>query len=299
MVIMQMTGGLGNQLFQYASGRALAERLGEPYALDISHYDGPQRTPEYGQFRRSFKLPHFKIGAPIATEQDIYRVRDKRRANLVNKLARSLAGRVSSRLLADLHRGIYLEPAEFRFDPNWPRLRGEVYLVGYWQNPRYFADVAATLRAEFVPRDDAIVTRAREMLRGLREGATPGTPLIALHVRRGDLAYASEILKNKTVYGPAVPGEYYHAAAERFDPQSSFVIFSDDPEWCKANLKLANFRVVEGQSDLEDFALMRLCDHFIIPNSSFSWWAAWLCENPSGPRDRRRRIGFMMTFTRL
>ena len=107
---------------------------------------------------------------------------------------------------------------------------------------------------------------------------------VAIHVRRGD--YISN--QNTTEFHGICSLDYYHKAIDEIiskvnDPH--FFVFSDDPEWTQENLKIdaPTTYVAHNSSDknYEDLRLMSLCNHFIIANSSFSWWGAWLSRNES------------------
>ena len=97
---------------------------------------------------------------------------------------------------------------------------------------------------------------------------------VSIHVRRGD--YLAKHDRH-----PVQSIDYYKQAMQYFDSSSIFYIFSDDIEWCKENFKGSQFTFIEDNADYIDLWLMSLCDHNIIANSSFSWWGAWLNQNPN------------------
>ena len=152
-----------------------------------------------------------------------------------------------------------------------------VYLEGWWASERYFKDCAEIIRKELVFKDISIHQYAQKYVDDIRQF---GEPVVALHVRRGDVAYAHEQLElPELVPVPLLSGDYYEEAMCEFDQSSAFIIFSESPsdfKWCRENLQGRNLHFAEGHSDLQDFAIMQMCDHNIIANSTFSWWAAWL-----------------------
>ncbi|HEY8241205.1 MAG TPA: alpha-1,2-fucosyltransferase, partial [Kiritimatiellia bacterium] len=166
---------------------------------------------------------------------------------------------------------------EYEIGPVKPgvlQARGDVYLDGYWQSEKYFADAGGVIRREFAlkeppgPEVEALAARIRSV------------PAVSVHVRRGDLAAAT---KKFQVYGPPLKPEYYeHCLREMAArvPGAHFFVFSDDAEWPRANLRFPwpmTF-VPPNPRDFDDFRLMAMCRHHIIANSSFSWWAAWLAD---------------------
>lgn len=170
-----------------------------------------------------------------------------------------------------------------RFDPELLKLDGNNYLEGFWQSPRYFADIELIIRSEFVPRDAAITKYARDYVARLRsDGAGP---IVALHVRRGDLAHAHEVLKQShKLHGPPVTTDYIREAMQRFSFPCRFLVFSDsakDIGWCKQNIHAESLHFSEGHEEVQDFVIMSACDHQIVANSTYSWWAAWLNPNPT------------------
>ncbi len=148
---------------------------------------------------------------------------------------------------------------------------------GYFQSERYFADCAAQIRGElrFQPELEAFADR---YVRRLRE-QHPHCTLVAVHVRRGD--YLEIWAKGR--FRVLTP-DYFHLAAELLPPGRRFyLIFSNDPRWCRRNLRFRdwNFEFCESESHWHDLAVMSRCEQFIISPSTFSWWGAWLSTHPA------------------
>jgi hypothetical protein len=145
---------------------------------------------------------------------------------------------------------------------------GDHDLFGYFQSDRYFRQHADEIRPYFTLHD-----RHSAELDDLadRYGQGPGT--CSIHVRRTDYLGLWQ-------YHPVLSLEYYHDAMDLVG-DALFVVFSDDVQWCKANLRGRRFVFVEGQPDIYDLALMSRCEYHIIANSSFSWWGAYLDPNPA------------------
>lgn len=247
---MRLIGGLGNQLFQYAFGRALAAHLGVELALDWSGY-------RWRDSRRRALQPFPVKMAPLSRTQ----VPLARRS----RFGRWLGG---NPLTLTVESG-------FAFDPAMLRLPDGVYVEGFFQSEQYFASIADTIRSELAlpeQRDG----RGRSTMEEIR--STPNA--VSLHVRRGDYVTHE---RTSQAFGTCSV-EYYaraadHVAAVAGAPPTLFV-FSDDMEWAAANLRLPYLtRFVAGgntRSPHEDLWLMSRCRHHIIANSSFSWWGAWL-----------------------
>lgn len=148
------------------------------------------------------------------------------------------------------------------------------YLHGYWQSERYFAHIAARIRADFA---FPAFSNSQNAEMAARIGDTDA---ISLHVRRGDyVALAAHTLCDQRYYAAALTRLLEGVAG---DPV--VYLFSDDPAWARDNLALPVQKVVVDfngpETDFEDMRLMSLCRHNIIGNSSFSWWAAWLNAHP-------------------
>ena len=252
-VFIRLIGGLGNQLFQYAAGRAVAIRNDAELLLDARIYSAGRH--------RFYSLDHFCIKAKIAALSQLPPPR-------------------SSLLRYGLWKYLGRHPRPVRergwaLNTNLLTLGPECYLRGYFFSEGYFADVAKQLRSELTFRAGPVGLN-REMLNRIA-----GENAVALHVRRGDYL-------NRPKINPVLGQSYYDAAiayvAERVD-RPVFHVFSDCPEWVRGNLRCDYPTVIHDhnqEADLshEDLRLMSSCRHNITANSTFSWWGAWLNPNP-------------------
>ena len=262
MVIVRLNGGLGNQLFQYATGRALACRKKVPLKLDITYFD--EHNP------RRYCLHHFKIRASLADQNEINRLK-RWESRLHPRLLRLIA-----RTIPYYRRSLFEEQNKDFYDPNINRAPRDVYLAGYWQSDRYFEDIASLLRAELVlshPLDLESQTIAKEIQQ---------TESVSVHVRRGDYVANPEM---RYLYG--APGaDYYLRAIGRLSEivkHPNLFLFSDDLTWTRQNIRPdfpVHYVCGHGRDrDVEEFSLMQECKYHIIANSSFSWWGAWLSNH--------------------
>ncbi len=262
MVIVRLTGGLGNQMFQYAAGRALADRLGAELLLDTRAFEHALAFHAYT--RRGYALAPFKLRARVATPAD-----------LRNWPAWVVEIGMRLRLVRPLFRRWHFESA-ITYDPSIRTLHAPVCLVGYWQSERYFIGIADGIRADFTLREPLADANAR-LLELARSASSVG-----LHVRRGDFVNLNAAAQMHGVCSV----EYYRRAISIVRsrcPECHFLVFSDDPEWARAELPLessAVFVAGNGERPEQDLALMRACKHHVMANSSFSWWAGWLGYSP-------------------
>lgn len=267
MIISNLLGGLGNQMFQYAVARALALDLGVPLKFTTDCFD------TYNA-HNGFELGRiFGLNLDLASKDELTSMIGWwRQAPSVRRL---LGKRPFSRLTGSR---FLLEPG-FNYLPIL-RERAEKggYLQGYWQSERYFSGHAARIRTDFSFQEDlrgANLQIAHAILQG---------PAISIHIRRGD--YVSNP-KTLSVHGICHP-DYYHAAIETLlqrCPGSRLFAFSDDPQWVSQVLHPRYPELVlvdhnKGMESYNDIRLMSMCHHHIIANSSFSWWGAWLNPRP-------------------
>ena len=255
MKIVKILGGLGNQMFQYAFALELDHRTGEPVYLDLSGYD------DYG-VHNGFELDRvFGIQPRLASAKDIGRLAT---------IPKGIWSRFRRKYLT---KATHFIDRYFGYYPGVFDLPGDRYFDGYWQSEKYFSGARDQVRRAFVFKGDM----------GAKNNiflASLARPALAVHVRRGDYL-ASE---NLNVCGAA----YYQAALAMALEQTaakSIVVFSDDLQWCRNTLSLDPDRTFYvdwniGAYSWRDMALMAACDHQVIANSSFSWWAAWLNNAP-------------------
>lgn len=242
MIIVKLTGGLGNQMFQYAFARRIAHNHKALLKLDILGFE-------------SYKLHKYSLGA-FNIREDFASPEETRT------------------LMVQTH---IREKKKFHFDPEMLKLPDNVYLEGSWQSEKYFANINSVIRQEF-----RVKTPQTGKDKKLAEQIA-SCQSVNLHVRRGD--YISDPQTNQ-VHGNCSL-DYYFRCIEYLRQKVKnphFFIFSDDPEWAGNNLKLSYPMTLvnhnKANKNYEDLRLMSQCKHHIIANSTFSWWGAWLNQNP-------------------
>ena len=260
MIIVRLKGGLGNQMFQYALGRQLAEKNQTDLRLDLSFYDD-----QSGITPRQYELAIFKIRAEIAKKEDVVKVIGPRPPRLVQKIL--------DRLKIDYNKKNYVREDSFGFRSYFLSLPDNVYLDGYFQSEKYFSDIRTEILADF-----SLLPGEADKIVGLSQKIKTANS-VSLHVRRGD--YVSRPEAN--AFHGICSLDYYRAAIKIIKDRISephFFIFSDDLDWCRDNFSdLEKVEFVSGFSPAQDLILMSRCRHNIIANSSFSWWGAWLNQN--------------------
>lgn len=257
MIVSKISGGLGNQMFQFAAGRRLAHHLGTNFKLDTSWFD---------QFdNRQFSLGCFDIEVEIATDVDLSRLRpfSKRLDKLLSK--------------CPFHQSSLVKERHYNFDPSVLNLKGDLYLDGYWQSYKYFQDISEIIGADFsLSRElsDATLETAKEI---------ESCESVSIHIRRGDYLTVKENIEKYINLKRDYYSDCVSYIKSRVD-NSVFFLFSDEVDWdcteyfdfSRESIRICNAK----RPDYEDLHLMRLCKHNIIANSSFSWWGAWLNKNP-------------------
>ena len=255
MIIVKITGGLGNQLFQYAIGRALSIKLNCELVLDVSFYPL--------QSLRKYELEKFHIKARLASKAEINSAGggDHFIARFIRKLG-----------VAPFFYPDYIKEIEsIRYVKAIDSCKTGSYLDGYWQNPAYFKSFKEELCDDLSPIEP-ISLSAEKRLEKIKD-----TDSVSLHVRRGD--YVQNVHTNG-VHG-VCSLDYYRNAIRLIQqeiPDPIFYIFSDDIDWCKSNLSFVENAIFidDTESEIDDLILMQHCKANIIANSTFSWWGAWL-----------------------
>ncbi len=289
VVVSRLSGGLGNQLFQYAAGRSLAQRSGARLILDASVFTLPQE-------RRRFALAPYPIGAEVAWDGYPYEpitplVTFPRPGHvpvgsyslfdrLVYRLSRG-RGRVEKAIRTiythvDRARGrtpglVVFSHRTFDYDPEFARFGPGTYLVGYWQSFRYFVEASDAIGAELRLPGEPDPGNAQWLARIAQRNS------VCLHVRRGDYL----LPPHDAQHGVCSPAYYRRAmrAVEERVSDPHFFVFSDDLSWSRQQIAGTNVSFVDanaGDAAHEELRLMSACRHHIIANSSLSWWAAWL-----------------------
>lgn len=266
MIISQLSGGLGNQMFQYAAGRRLAEKLKVELKLDLSFF---QQKFDAGTTPRAYALNIFHTTQTAASEKEINKLYLKSKTRFINALINKLrmAGALKGHLYKEKH---------FHFDPQVLQLKDPTLLFGYFQSEKYFIDIENIVRKEFTLKE-TLPLKTAEMAKQIRSKES-----VAIHIRRGD--YITN--KAANVFHGICGLDYYNKAVGHIQKKTAhphFYVFSDDPEFVKANfskLKAVTFMSDHVNKDYHELMLMSCCKHNIIANSSFSWWGAWLNHNP-------------------
>lgn len=258
MIVFHVRGGLGNQLFQYATARRLALQHGCPLVAD--HHWFIQPRP--GVTPRELELTRYPVAMRLASPFELL---------LWTPLRSRLGPFLSPVMPLDL-----LREQGYCVNKNVLSARPSSYLVGYWQSETYFADIREYLLTEFTPAvppspEDVATIELMEQC-----------DAISVHVRRGDYV---NLASAAAYHGLCGLGYYQRAIgyiAGRVHNPALF-IFSDDLQWVRSNLQppLPTFYVDHNsEKAFQDLRLMSHCKHHVIANSSFSWWGAWLA-NPS------------------
>lgn len=248
-IFICLDGGLGNQLFQFAMAFSLSKKLNMKLILDISNYTKKNI--------RKFELYKFKN---IKKSFILYR-------------KRSYFLRKYIKIYNFFFLKTYNEKNPFLYDAkifNLPKSRN-IYIKGYFQSEKYFSDKRLEI-LNLLKFNNYFNKKFLELRKDIKNTAS-----VAIHLRRGDYLNQS----TRAVHG--VLNLIYYEKCISFIlhkvKKPRFFIFSDDIRWVKSNnffSKLKNSLVVDTKSNHKDLELMSLCKYFIVANSSFSWWGAWL-----------------------
>jgi hypothetical protein len=286
MVISKISMGLGNQMFQYAAGKALSLHKKVPLKLDVSSYEGyPLRKFELDSLFsiRSEKVSKeeaakYRISQPVKSAWNKFFPNNKIYFYHLPYEMSAVKRRVLqlSELISPAHKKrTFIEP-QYHFNPNFFQAPDDVYLIGYWMSWRYFEKFDNQVRQDFTIRPELVV-HLKNIEQEIRANNS-----VSIHIRRSDFTTS----KNASLHG-VIPISFYHGAIEEIaskNPSSHFYVFSDDIAWVKENLT-TKYPITFVSNEVtktafEDFYLMTVCKHNIIANSTFSWWAAYLNNNP-------------------
>lgn len=261
MIIPRIFGGLGNQLFCYAAARRLS--LINDAELVLDDVSGFLHDHIY---MRHYQLDHFHIPCRKATNAE--------RLEPFSRLRRKLKREINRCRPFEQRRYIQQEGRDFDSRLLNLKPQGTLYLEGYWQSEGYFKDVESTIRQDFRinPPTDTVNLEMADQIND--------RTAVAVHVRFFDEPQATTCINN------APTGYYARAIAEmeRRVPEAHYFLFSDNPSASRSRIPLSNDRITlvfHNKDDINAYAdlwLMSQCKHFIIANSTFSWWGAWLAN---------------------
>ena len=258
MIELMVSGGLGNQMFEYAAARCIQIERKEKMALNTYLY----RRDKAG---RGFSLDHFKLNDDICVYDKprviirflglIGNIRFKGKLRDVDSIFALTIGRLIN---AHIWRSRSFKPIR----------KNSNIIYGYFQSEKYFSTIEPQLKEELRVKEETTGNN-QEIIEDILVNES-----VCIHIRRGD--YIKENLVVCTL-------DYYHAAIDYMKRKlhtCKFFVFSDDIEWVKDNLDLPQaVFITEDNKDYQELELMYHCKHFIISNSSFSWWAQYLSNN--------------------
>lgn len=254
LIVIQLSGGMGNQMFQYALYLQL-RALGKNVKID-------DKTDYQGKNKRPIRLDVFGVKYEIPTELEMLCLTDSF-MDIVSRIRRKLTGRKTAE---------YIEKNQL-FDEKVLE-KNRAYLVGCWQSEKYFLGVKEEVRKAFTFQKLNLSKKMLDYEKKIKESNS-----VSIHIRRGDYLEVSE------VYGGICTPEYYEKAMkqmEEWNPNCHFFVFTNDVPWVKENYQGENVTIVEGNdedSGYVDLYLMTKCKHYILANSSFSWWGCYLSSS--------------------
>ena len=260
MIVVKLVGGLGNQMFEYAAAKGLAAKLDVRLKMDLSWFSqiAPGDTPRHYELKSSKLSQDFIDFKPFFAG-----------TSLLSR-GKALAAPAFGRKALNLYR----EP-HYHYNADLLKQPDSTYLDGYFQSEKYFAHIREDLLADFSWAKPATGKNKK-----LLDTIDADENSVSIHVRRGDYVSnesAAEFhgLRGVDYYQPAVK------IIEKSVKTPNYYVFSDEPDWCKENLKFKhNTTYIDWNPDgAEDMRLMKSCRHNVLANSSFSWWGAWLNTN--------------------
>jgi len=267
-IIVQLQGGLGNQLFQYAAARALADQHGAQLELDTAWYEATYTDVT----QRDVQLLHFQIEARIVCQKPL-------------RVGPKSLRRIAQEFLP-INPYVLMEKHSYTFTPKLSQLslyvNQDLYLLGYWQSYKYFSHIRSELTAQIRP--NLSLNSAYQQFSNLIQGSASAM----VHIRRGDYVHLPVASKVHGFLGL----EYYVKGMTLLlqeDSSIQFFVFSDDIAWARTNLPYQERTTfIEVAPSLEsapqELFLMSQCKSHLIANSSLSWWGAWLAHGESSEK---------------
>ena len=265
---MRIKGGLGNQLFQYASAYALSKRLNQKLVFD------PSFTAN--MTARGYKLPLLRVD----TDEIVFMEQLPKKVTFLKNLYVNKACRMLNLAKHDCGSCVYWLETKDEWQPDFFSIEEDnLYVDGYFQSENYFKQHRKELLKQIQPKYEA----EQDYLKALSDIQRYNS--VAVHVRRSDFK------KDNCEFHYLLDETYYQHAIQKIRTEVEnpvFFWFSDDMEWVKEHIGASNdfhFMCIKTKhGDIDDMMLMKNCKHIITANSTFSWWAAWLNEHEDAIR---------------
>jgi len=261
MIISNLKGGLGNQMFEYVAGYSLAKDKDVEYKIDLGHFK--TQSEFKNETPREFQLDFFEIPYEFATEQEIVKVKKQ----------------YSRGIFPILKLDSYLTMFNIRKYPLLTSISSDIYMDGYFQSEEYFIKYEKDIREMF-----KLITKyiTKDIIKMCDEMKSNYDNSISLHIRRGDYVTNTQASK----WHGLLSKDYYYNAIEYIKKEKGIekpyiYVFSDDSKWVKENMSFdGNVTYIsEDFNPAQAIILMSKCKNNVIANSSFSWWGAWLNPN--------------------
>lgn len=269
MIILKLVGGLGNQLFQYATARSISLRNGVEFKLDNNIY---KESLNHDILR--YKLNRFNVVENFASDEEIKKYRNEIPVSFTERLYNYIFTKrlnLPNRYNKKSH---VIERFDDKIDPRILNCR-EAYLEGWFGKEAYFRDFRSELEKDLSLKNPPSPEN-QKLLKEIEECNS-----VSIHLRRGDIAAG---IHNS--FFRLLPRSYYEEAIKIIKDRVKnpvFFIFSDSIDWVRENFKLDSPVVYvdnNGDREYEDLNLMMHCKNHIIANSTFSYWGAWLGDRP-------------------
>lgn len=254
MITLVMAGGLGNQLFQYAALRCVADSLEEELEIDTRFYSASSARSIYGLW-----IDQLPIRAKLKSYSHVWL-----------SGPHSFPTRAKRKIVETFLRPVFRERG-LGYDALASQIKRNSVVYGNFQSYRYFDQFWDVLAKEFDPRGLMSCDEWSECQRIAAGGFT------SIHVRRGD--YLD--LDGFHMVGPETYISNAMALVASSVANARFLVFSDDLDWCRRSglfpeERCAFYSPLVDRNPVVDIFVMSQCSHHIIANSSFSWWAAYI-----------------------
>ncbi len=278
MIIVKVTGGLGNQMFQYAFARAIKNKIKTKVFLDSSRVNYYNKDSDYEIAQkynalREFGLGYYKITLEEASDKIVRKIYNVPSSELSRYF----------RIFGFSHM-VYMEESDI--GEKWCKYSGfhDYFIKGYYFDLKYYSEIRTDLQRELLPKEESDYYKSLNPIFSERE-------TVSVHIRRGDFLEIGRDISSS---------DYYYKAIEYIRNNVNnpyFLVFSDDINWVKENFKIDEEHLYVSELDLQDveeWSIMRRCRHHINANSTFSYWAAWLGSDDTSvvisPKGWRRKI---------